>query len=955
MEEIGSNNTGERSGSGSGGLNFITTTGKDDSTEANRKVGRYQIRELLGLGGMGQVYSAYDPLLKREVALKLLNKLDPMLLVRFLQEAQFQARLTHPSICRVFEVDAVAETPFIAMERIHGKDLLHADPMTFIEKLKAMIEIAEAVQSAHDLGLIHRDLKPSNILLEKDGSGWRPRVLDFGLARDLGGGGLTVGSCLMGTPPYMAPEQCIGRESTFRSDIYSLGATFFAFLTGKPPSDPKTPAELMQRSSHDLLPLLRSLKVELPPEMEVILQKCLEDDPDKRYESADALAEDLRRLLVGEPILAQAPGLRQRLARLMRSQGIRLLTVATLLVSLFAAWGLVQGSLERSRQKVAEQFQHEMREIEFSIKNARTNPIHDIRPELSSLFRKVGDMESRLGKLGSSHQGSACYAIGYSYLILRDYENARTFLLKAWEQGERSPKVASALGRTIAKLFLERYGYARNLSLELMDKDARAAISREFQEPAKYYLHLGAESMGGSLSYSRGLVALLDGKVDEALELAKRAQVEAPWDYEMQMFEARVRITAMGGPRDIEEVRANSRKVSDILDRVSNIARSDELVYELQALSLNILAQREAESKTGNLLNQDTLARILAATEKGRVVSPDDDRLMALYLDYLAYYATYQVQIGEDPREHLQKAQQLAKENLSKKVGESDWAYYLAKLLWVEVRYCYDEGCDTAHFLDKVQKFRAMLNLAKQNTEAIYLHYEVGILEATFRINRKLDLGSVLDELLRTVQDLVNKDPNNVYHWNALGETLLKKAEAEERNGRPFVSWVDLALPTLERAIRMEPEDTSPRFTLIKLYELESRVPGRRISALDKAFQEVAIVAENWPDDSDLLEEVGTVNAIRAHAAVQMGQDPSRWVADGVKGLARGIALYPNNVGWYSSVQARLHLASALWAEKSGQNRAPHLAKAQKALDIACARHPQWAAYFRDEYKRAAR
>jgi tetratricopeptide (TPR) repeat protein len=277
------------------------------------RLGQYRLGEVLGQGGMGRVYAAYDEVLHREVALKLLWRVHPHLMVRFLQEAQFQARLDHPNICKIYEVGTSGPVPFIAMERIHGVGLLDvALDLSLEAVLDLMIQCADAVQAAHEAGLIHRDLKPGNILLARNGAGRPfPVLLDFGLAKNLEGPGLTMGSKVVGTPAFMAPEQAWGKGVSVRSDVYSLGATFYAFLSGRAPFHAASAGALLIKQSQEDPPPLRTLNREVPGGLAMILHTCLQRDPVLRYGSARALAEDLRRLQAGKPIQARQP-FRQR-------------------------------------------------------------------------------------------------------------------------------------------------------------------------------------------------------------------------------------------------------------------------------------------------------------------------------------------------------------------------------------------------------------------------------------------------------------------------------------------------------------------------------------------------------------------------------------------------------------------------------------------------------------------
>jgi predicted Ser/Thr protein kinase/Flp pilus assembly protein TadD len=290
---------------------------------------RYELLELIGRGGMGRVYKGFDRELKRPVALKFLFGGDAALERRFLQEAQAQARVDHPGVCKVYEVSRAADAPYIAMQFIDGKTLSEVAPrLTLREKLAVVRDVALALQAAHQLGLVHRDVKPGNILVE---AGPRPFITDFGLARDLAAPGETVQGAMLGTPQYMAPEQAKGELAKLdaRTDVYSLGATLHEALAGQPPFDGGTPLQILYKMLHqDPKP------PPAPPEVRSIVLKCLEKDPARRYQSAQALAEDLQRALDGEAVLARPPRLHMRAWRKVRRNKWLTLALAALALSL---------------------------------------------------------------------------------------------------------------------------------------------------------------------------------------------------------------------------------------------------------------------------------------------------------------------------------------------------------------------------------------------------------------------------------------------------------------------------------------------------------------------------------------------------------------------------------------------------------------------------------------------
>jgi WD40 repeat protein/tRNA A-37 threonylcarbamoyl transferase component Bud32 len=271
----------------------------------------YEVLEFVAQGGMGVVYRGRDRQLAREVALKLprsgyLGNAQEK--ERFVREAIAAARVRHPNICPVYEVREAHGQPYIAMAFIHGVTLkawrkqVDAKPRQIAE---LMATIARAVQAAHDQGLIHRDLKPSNVMVEQ-GSG-QPMLMDFGLAKDLTStDGLTMTGDVLGTPAYMAPEQAAGTSSDVgkHSDVYALGAILYELLTGKPPFE-GTLAEILQQVQHAEPSPVRKGQPLVHRDLETICGKAMAKRPAERYASAGALATDLDRFSLGEPILAR--------------------------------------------------------------------------------------------------------------------------------------------------------------------------------------------------------------------------------------------------------------------------------------------------------------------------------------------------------------------------------------------------------------------------------------------------------------------------------------------------------------------------------------------------------------------------------------------------------------------------------------------------------------------------
>jgi len=286
--------------------------------------GDYQLVEEIGRGGMGIVYRAVQQSLGRSVAVKMLLRRDLAStadLARFRSEAEAAARLDHPGIVPIFEVGEQDGLPFYSMRLIEGTTLakrLAQGPLPPREAAVLMAKVADAVQAAHDRGVLHRDLKPSNILLDPAGE---PLVSDFGLAKRLeDSDSVTHTGAILGTPCYMSPEQAAGSRGDVgpTSDVWSLGAILYQTTCGRPPFQATTPMDTLLAVLEADPPAPRSIAPAADRDLEMIALKSLQKPQDLRYASAAALAADLRAALAGEPIAARRGGIADVVARLFR-------------------------------------------------------------------------------------------------------------------------------------------------------------------------------------------------------------------------------------------------------------------------------------------------------------------------------------------------------------------------------------------------------------------------------------------------------------------------------------------------------------------------------------------------------------------------------------------------------------------------------------------------------------
>ncbi len=346
-----------------------------------RTIGPYRLIRELGRGGQGFVHLAEDGRLGRKVALKLLSGLaagSRQGLLRFRREAEAASRLDDPGICTVYETGEIDGLPFIAMQYVEGESLAarirarsrgeasrSTDPDGTPDSSSArgdlddwglVIErVARSLHAAHEAGLVHRDVKPANIMISRDG---RPVILDFGLARadDHESQGLTRTGDLLGTPAYMAPEQILGRvhEIDRRSDVYALGVTLFECLAGQRPHSAPTREALYRQSVEGAPPPPSRFDPRVPRDLDVIVLTALDREPDRRYQSALALADDLRRFRHREPIAARPAGPLLRLGRWAERNPALATALGLLFLFLSVGLGVTTSLWQRSETSLAE-------------------------------------------------------------------------------------------------------------------------------------------------------------------------------------------------------------------------------------------------------------------------------------------------------------------------------------------------------------------------------------------------------------------------------------------------------------------------------------------------------------------------------------------------------------------------------------------------------------------------
>jgi serine/threonine-protein kinase len=866
---------------------------------------RYELLSFIGRGGMGDVWKARDPRLGRFVAIKFLRRDTPEIAHRFAREAQVQARIDHDNVCQVYEVGDVDGHAYIAMQYISGGSLKEiSDLVSVRDKVEIMVDVADALHAAHQAGLIHRDVKPANILVERsDDDGWRPFVVDFGIARDVDSrGDVTQSGMVLGTPAFAAPEQVRGETRTLdrRTDVYSLGATLYWFLTDRPPYDGGYPEVLAGITDREPQPPHR-LNPEIPVDLETIVLKCLEKVPDRRYPTAREVSEDLRRFLLGEPITARPASLIYKITKKVRKhRGLASAGVAVALAfALVTGLSLRTNLLARRQAAIAQRLLQQVSEIESLVRVHSMMPLHDRREETRLIRSRIGEIEREMARLGELSVGPGHYALGRGHLALQDYNAALDHLEAAMAAGYRTPTVSYTLGLALGRLYERRLQEARQLDNQALREAFLRDIESSYRDPALEHLRSSRASATEVVAHAEGLIAYYEGRYSEALAKARAAFEHAGWLYEAKKLEGDIHLelgTESSFRGEYENALIEFGRAGEAYMTAAGIARSDAGIY--QGDCSRWFQAMEVEVRRGHAA-VDEFTNALGLCNQSLQVDPDRAEIHEL----------------------------------------------LARLHWRWADVVHDRGGDPDPHLDRaITAARRAIEIDPTSAAA---HFALGgalTVSGLHQLAQGLDPRPTFTHAIESLQQAVEHEPTRALAWDDLGYAHERVARYEMSIGLDPRPSLERAAASFRRAIELNSAYANAHNNLgIALwrqayYELRTGLDPE--PSLDQALRAFAAATDLNPNYAYAYANQGLAYRTKALRAFEQGRDPTPWLDQARSSFARATDINPN-IYWSYFEQAAVELLAARWAVGRGSDPAPLFGAAQRASRRAIEVNPQ--------------
>ncbi|MHC5019999.1 MAG: protein kinase domain-containing protein [Planctomycetota bacterium] len=944
--------------------------------ETPASIGPYEIVGELGRGGMGVVYRARRADLNRDFALKVIRageQDEADALQRFRREAQAAAALSdHPGIVGVHDIGDDGGRVFFAMDLVEGEsleqaidggELLHTQAAEWIE------QAARAVHYAHQRGVLHRDIKPGNILIGPDGGA---RVTDFGLAQVQDAGPdvtrLTKSGVILGTPAYMPPEQTHGGGGVdARADVYALGASLYECLVGEPPFTGDTVLDVLGRvMREEARPAMRR-DPRIPAALSVIAAKCLEKDPQRRYQTAEALAEDLARWRRGEPIVAKPPSVAFRAARWLRRN--RPVAVAALAVVVAAGAFLAYGAAQRRVASADAAVLRQLRErtglaLRAALSLRRAGQLHAMEEYLAETERacreaaleahpephyRLGQMYRALGRWDE-----ALVAQGRALALQPDHGGAlyERVVLRFGAHGRRERELARLARREAGRRMFTEDGRADPANAperpptgaELARDDAAARALRDgIVADLAVLLAPDAASRditAAQLACARGLHAVLQEQPAAARALLEEA-VRADPNLVAPLEALAGMANAEGAPE--EAIRWWSQGIAHdagylpfVRGRIAAARQAAAWTRQGEPAVKSHLDQAEADARRLLELRPDTEAHIDLAWvrwERGQRLDRSAGAKIELYGESLE---ALRVVLQSDPKNPA----------LLEIVAQTEQGLGYQRMRG-------EAGTPLPYLADSIATYGRLLELeaGRANLDAWTGRASSSRALARWHIRQGRDPGTLLDDAQRDLDEAVRVDPSDINLWAARARLQSARAELVVARGEDPRPLLTQGAKEIAESLRQHPRSAYAWWVLGTLQSdaasyVHNELRGDARAAFGQALASFTQSVECEPKDPAHWAARGELRDSFAIHLEQLGLDSVPMLRDAIRDFDEALAMEQNLAGpWNGRGKARVRLAMRLLArgEPAGTLLADAVADNTRAVALQPRRAAFWA------------
>lgn len=904
---------------------------------------KYKVEKLLGQGAYGNVYEAVDLKLNRTVALKILNQSLKERILRFRNEALNQAKVDHPNICKVYEVGSFNNINYIAMQFINGKTLDKIDKNISIkEKVKIIKKVANGLHAAHLTGLIHRDIKPTNIMVkEKAEGGFIPYITDFGIAKQLDSPAMTKDHLTTGSPNYMSPEQASGeryKALDIRTDIYSLGVTLYELLTGKLPHSGMISIEVMFKIINKEPEPICKVNKKIPKDLGSIVMKCLEKEPNKRYESAKELAEDLDRFLNGNPVKARSSNFFYKIKKRIIKHPVfsfaaSILIIAIILLSSFYIKEKVQIA---KKVKLSEELGRIINNSEKLMRISHMMKLHNIQKDKEKIAVEIKKIEEKMKSIGKLGKGPGFYALGKCYLILGNQAIAKEFFEKALKIGYSNNDLYFQLGLIYGQLYVKNYD-------KLSSTLNKRTFKIEKERLKKLYLNKSLEMFSKVKNnekylnyYGKAFINYIKQDYSNAEFYCKKAIENANWYYEAYILSSNIRTYKASLYESLGKFQ-EANKEYDLaqidIKKAIDIAESDINCHKAYA---SLWIKRFTNSR----LNLEKISyyknKAIESLDNAKLIDPENSDLYVKYAICYWHWAEYLMEAGKEFGIYAEKGIKYGKNAIKLDPYSYEAFHHLANC------YMFD-GLNQMYLGNNPEK---TFNLALKNYDnskniapSFILNYiNAGVIYAYLGQYKSFHGADPIDTLEKGIKNFKKAekiDKNNIYIYSNLGGIYLLLGDYNFDVGNNPLKDYALAIDAYNKALKINPGENSLYVnisgTYISIAEYQLKLKTNPLENLEKAVQNGEKSIKLFKENSFGFINLSSAYLLYAQYYLNSIPNFEKYIDLAMKTGNKALTITPNSVDALETQSKALYeYASFLIKKKKVANGASYLNKSLK-------------------------